>query len=828
MTDAATISKAMPLTGYRVIDLTRREGGLCAQILGDLGADVVLIEPPGGADLRRRAPFIGTRRDPDASLTFRAYARGKRSIVLDLAAPEDRETLRALLERADFLIESEPVGALGQLGFGTDELRALNPRLIHVSITPFGSTGPRAHWQGSDIVVMAAGGPMAIAGDDDRPPVRTSVPQAFQHAAIEAAFGALVALHERHRSGLGQHVDISAQQNVTICTQSSIVAAAVGNPVIERSAKGPKVGPLQLRLTYPAADGFCSITHIFGATVGPATQRLMAYVHRRGFCDETMRDKDWIGYGQLLATGIESIENFELAKQAVAACTSATPKAELLDAAMQHRLLLAPISTMVDVCSSPQLAAREYFQVPVGEPDGLRYPGPFAKFSATPIRYERAAPQLNADRDAIARQWLGDAGPPDIAAQAASAWQPNHDDPRPLAGLKVLDFMWAIAGPQSTKMLADFGATVVRIESSSRLDVCRTVQPFMNGSNDPEESALFHSANVGKLLVTLDLTKPEAKQVVYDLVRWADVVCESFSPKAMKAFGFDWDVLREINPQLVMLSTCLMGQTGPLALYAGYGNLAAAISGFHEVAGWPDRDPAGPYGAYTDYIAPRYNASAILAALEHRRRTGEGQYIDMAQAEAALHFLAPAVLNYGANHDVSTRMGNADLQYAPHGAYPAAGTDRWVAIACETELQWQALAPLLGVRADDARFATAAERKSSEATLDALISEYTRSRAADVIAETLQAVGVPAYAVQNSPEAIVDPQLAHFGHFVRLDHPHGGTTTIEGPRVHLARTPGRSGTTVPTFGSGTQTVLSEILRYDDERIAELAIAGVLE
>ena len=818
-------SSPRPLTGYRVLDLTRLEGALCAQVLGDLGADVVQIEPPGGAESRQRAPFINGRKDPAASLTWKAFARGKRSIVLDRNDPADLQILRQLIVHADVLVESEPTRTCIAPGLDAAGLSALNPRLIHVSITPFGSAGPRAHWLGSDIVVMASGGPMAITGDDDRPPVRTSVPQAYQHAAIEGAFGALVALHERHRSGLGQHVDISAQQCVTICTQSAIVTAAINSSAVTRNAKGPRLGGIQLRLTYPARDGFCAITHIFGAAAGPATARLMRYVHGRGFCDEPMRDKDWVGYGQLLATGQEPMEAFEAAKAAVAACTGATNKLDLLDVAMAERLLLAPVTTVADLLESPQFASRGYFQVPPGEPDGLRYPGPFARFSRTPIRYDRAAPALDAHRDEILAG-LNTKSTPDIPP--GTAWTDDPLDGRPLSGLKILDFMWAIAGPATTRALADFGATVVRIESSTRLDVCRTVAPFMNQSNDPEESALFHGANAGKLMLTLDLTKPESKDVVFDLVRWADVVCESYSPKAMKAFGLDWETLRGVNPRLIMLSTCLMGQTGPLAMYAGFGNLAAAITGFHEVAGWPDRDPVGPFGAYTDYIAPRYNGAAILAALEHRRRTGEGQYIDMSQAEAAVHFLSPAILDYEANGHVTTRMGNADLQYAPHGAYPTQGDDRWIAIACEDDQQWQAIATLAGIRADDPRFVSVEKRKANQSDLDVLLRTFTSVHDAVSLAERLQSHGVPAYPVQNSAEAVLDPQLNHFGHFHRVTHPSGGHSVIETTRARLSRTPGRPADVAPTFGAGMMEVLQGILGYDEERVGGLLVAGALE
>jgi len=229
---------------------------------------------------------------------------------------------------------------------------------------------------------------------------------------------------------------------------------------------------------------------------------------------------------------------------------------------------------------------------------------------------------------------------------------PGSDGELPLAGVKVLDFMWAIAGPMSTRMLADYGATVIRVESTTRTDASRTLRPFVDATSNLETSALFHNCNASKRMISLDLGRPETRDVVLDLVRWADVVCESFTPGTMKKLGFDYEALVAVNPQLIMLNTCLMGQTGPLATFAGYGNLAAALTGLFAYTGWRDRSPAGPFSAYTDYIAPKFGASVILAALEYRRRTGKGQSIDFSQGEAALHFLAPAVLDGFVNGNI--------------------------------------------------------------------------------------------------------------------------------------------------------------------------------
>ncbi|MGE0623784.1 MAG: CaiB/BaiF CoA transferase family protein [Pseudomonadales bacterium] len=810
----------MLLSPYRVLDLTHTHGTLCAQILGDLGADVIQVEPPGGAPGRHLGPFLRGAVDSEASLYWWGYARGKRSMELDIAA--DPETFLRLVERTDFLIDAEPVGSLAARGLDYATLAARNPGLIQVSLTPYGGTGPKAQWAASDITLAASAGPMALTGDEDRPPLRVSVPQVWHHTAAEAAAGAMVALHERHRSGLGQHVVVSAQQAMTMATQGYSLSAAVGDEILGRISGGIRVGDLRIQLTYPAKDGFVSITHLFGATLGPPTRRLMEYVFDEGFCDAATRDKDWLAYGLLLASGEEPIEEFERVKRCVAACTAAKTKAELLDAAMTRRLLLAPMSTIEDVVTSEQFSARNYFDRPSGEGPAaeLAYPGPFARFSATPMAKRARPPKIGEHTQEI----LAELDRLPARSHAAA----DADPALPLAGVKVLDFMWALAGPGATRLLADWGATVIRVESSSRLCVGRTIRPFIGRDESPEMSAVFHTTNAGKRMLTLNLTSPEGREVARDLVRWADVVTESFSPKAMKAFGLDYASLTAIKPDLIMLSTCLMGQTGPLAMFAGYGNLAAAIAGFYSICGWPDRAPAGPFGAYTDYIAPRYNAIAVLAALDHKRRTGEGQHIDLAQAEAAMHFLTPAILDYAANGRVQAGLGNRDLNYAPHGAYPVAGEDRYIAIACETDAQWQALSALVPGLEATAELASVAGRLAHQDTLDTAIANWTRTQDGRALEQTLQAAGVPAAVVQNSPELVTDPQLSHQGHFIRLPHPEGGETAIEASRIRMSRSVPVVDSSAPTFNRDMLYVLNEVLGYDDEKLGELLVSGALE
>jgi crotonobetainyl-CoA:carnitine CoA-transferase CaiB-like acyl-CoA transferase len=401
--------------------------------------------------------------------------------------------------------------------------------------------------------------------------------------------------------------------------------------------------------------------------------------------------------------------------------------------------------------------------------------------------------------------------------------------PLPLSDVKILDFMWVLAGPGITRSMADYGATVIRIESTLRVDPTRTVGPFKDNNTDPEYSALYGNNNAGKLGLSLDLSKPEARAIVFDLVRWADVVSESFSPKAMRAWGFDYESLRAIKPDIVMISSCLMGQTGPLARFAGFGNLAAALCGFYNLVGWPDRSPSGPYSAYTDYIAPRFGLAALMAALIHRKRTGQGQYIDQAQAESALQMLTLPILDSVASGRKYTPVGNDDLEHAPHGVYPAAGEDRWVAIACRTDEHWRALCAAMRQPqlADNSCFATFPARRGHREELDRVIGEWTRQRTPQETEQMLQAHGVPAHTVQNTFDANDDPQLRHRRHFVRVNHSAAGDTFVENSRFKLSRTPADVSRASNALGQHSQYVFEKILGYSDERISELVAAGIL-
>jgi len=402
------------LAPYRVLDLTDERGLLCGQLLGMLGADVIQIEPPGGSPARRLGPFADDVVHLDRSLYWWAYARSKRSLTLDLERPRGRELFHALVASAHFVVESDRPGAMAARGLGYDGLAALNPALVYVSITPFGQAGPRAGWADADLILLAAGGPLVLTGDADRPPVRLPIPQAYLHASADAAVGAMIAHHERARSGQGQHVDVSAQQSVALATQSYILCDLVGHTPVRRSAGGLVNGPIHLRLLFPAKDGHVAITFLFGSAIGPFSRRLMEWICEEGGCDAATRDKDWIAYTELLLSGAEPIAEFDRVKAVVEAFTRTRTKAELLDASLARGLLIAPVSTLDEVLESPQLAARAYWQdVPHPELDRtVRHPGAFARFGASPLGATRRAPLVGEHTDEILRDVLGvgDAG----------------------------------------------------------------------------------------------------------------------------------------------------------------------------------------------------------------------------------------------------------------------------------------------------------------------------------------------------------------------------------------------------------------------------------
>jgi crotonobetainyl-CoA:carnitine CoA-transferase CaiB-like acyl-CoA transferase len=401
---------------------------------------------------------------------------------------------------------------------------------------------------------------------------------------------------------------------------------------------------------------------------------------------------------------------------------------------------------------------------------------------------------------------------------------------RPLEGINILDFFWVAVGPMTTSYLAEYGATVVRVESARRPEVLRNAPPFGGNQRGLNRSAYYANYNANKYGFGLNMAHPKAIDMVRRLVRWADVVTENFTPGTMEKWGLGYQELCQIKPDIILFSTSMLGRGGPYSRQPGFGPVLSSLSGMTGVTGWPDRPPTNPYGAYTDFIVPRFALPTLIAALDYRRRTGRGQHLDISQLEAALHFMAPLLLDYANNGHEPRRMGNRHAAAAPHGAFPCQGDDRWCTIACTTDAEWQALCQVMGHPewAQEERFYTLLGRKAHEDELEARLSAWTRDWDAAELMHALQQAGVPAGMVASNKDLLEDPQLQYRGHFVYMEHAELGRHPVQRSEFRLSQAPAEHRWPAPSLGQHTVQVCQDILGMSTDEITALIAEEVLE
>ncbi|RIK98138.1 MAG: CoA transferase [Proteobacteria bacterium] len=398
-----------------------------------------------------------------------------------------------------------------------------------------------------------------------------------------------------------------------------------------------------------------------------------------------------------------------------------------------------------------------------------------------------------------------------------------------LADVRVLELGAGAAGPLATRYLAEHGATVVRVESSRRPDVLRTLHARPGQPLDLDASPMYALANPDKWSVAIDLQTPAGAELVLRLADWADVVAQNFAPGAMDKRGLGPDALLARNPRLVVVTSALFGQTGPQRHYPGFGGQGSAIAGFNALTGWPDREPIGPWATITDSLSPRYAALLVAAALLERRRSGRGRHIDVSQVETGVYSLSEAVVRASAGSDVPLRAGNRQAGAAPHGVYPCAGDDAWIAISVLCDEQWRALVGLMGepAWALDPRWTTALGREANQHELDRRLGEWTRGGGAYARMAALQEVGVPAGVVQDFRQLLRDPQLAARRHFAVLDHAALGPLPYERSGFRLSASPAGFEDSGPLLGEDNDVVLGEILGLSEDEIERLVAEGVV-
>ena len=399
-----------------------------------------------------------------------------------------------------------------------------------------------------------------------------------------------------------------------------------------------------------------------------------------------------------------------------------------------------------------------------------------------------------------------------------------------LAGIKVVDFSWYAVGPQTARHLADHGAEVIRVESSTSMDALRLGGPFKDDISGLNRSGYFNNQNPNKYGITLNLKLPQAVEIARKLVARADVIVESFTGGVMERFGLAYDDLKKIKPDIIMVSASAQGRDGPHSDHSCFGHVIQALCGVNHLSGWPDGYPVGAYGPYTDYFVPHMVTAALLAALAYRRRTGRGQYIDLSQFEAGIHCLETAILDYTVNGREQNRMGNRHPQASPHGVYRCRGEDRWCTIAVLTDNEWQNFCRVVGDPqwCRNSKFASLAGRLDNADELDRLVEQWTLNYQAEQVMKMMQSAGVAAGVVQTSQDLHADPQLKHRNHYWVLNHPETGPATYDSPAYKLSKTPGQPRMPAPCIGEHNMFVCTELLGMSDDEFVGLMAEGIFE
>ncbi|MFN0146349.1 MAG: CaiB/BaiF CoA transferase family protein [Dehalococcoidia bacterium] len=801
------------LTGLRVLECGDFVAApFAATILGHLGADVVKIEPPGGDSSRARGPYPPGAAGPETGGLHLFLDQAKRSVAADLDTAEGQATLRRLAAAADLLIVSGSIDAVRRRGLTYEALKAVNPRLVVTTITPQGLQAADTARPLRDLTDLATSGWLSLCptglDDPDLPPLKPFGQQSHYQAGLHGVIASLGALAARDGDGLGQGVDVSVQAVVASQLEiglmhylySGVVASRLGVRIL-----GPW-GMVQLE------DGLLFIV----AVTEDDWKRLLAF----------LGNPDW-AESELFADRMARAASNDALLPLIESELAGRTVAETYAALQEIRVPCAPINGMKQLLEHPHLAARGFYHE-VDHPVAGRwtYPGAQWLFSATPWEVGRRAPLLGEHTAGVMAEWA-----PPTAQPAPDAAIETVRPRLPLEGVRVVAFIWVWAGPVAGMQLAHLGADVIRVESSLRRDTLRAgVGPHWQGQPGPNRSGYVNQYNQGLRSLTLNLKDPRALELAYALIRDADVVIDNFGAGAMERMGFGYETLRALNPDLIQVSMAGHGQTGPIAKYVAYGPTQVPSIGLASLTGYPGGGPQEVGISYGDPNGGLCAAIGVLAALRHRNTTGEGQYVDMSQWEAAIPLVAEGLLTYQMTGEQPPRMGNRDEFEAPQGVFPCLGEDRWVAISCWSDAEWRALARTIGRDdlAADATLGTRAGRKAREAELEGAISAWTSTRKAEEAAATLRAAAVPAQPVFTTKEVVEDPELAARDFWVRLPHPETAGAQHAGIPWRLSGTPLRVRSAAPALGQHTDEVLAGVLGLAEAEIRSLREGGALD
>ena len=832
---------AGPLEGIRVLDLTRDVAGPYAtKLFADFGADVLKVEPLDGDPSRRYGPFFGDDDHPEKSGLFLHLNTNKRSVTLDVATEEGAETVRRLAATSHIVFEDFAPGQMDAWDIGWETLSAGRDDLVLCSITPFGQTGPYRDFRGSEITLQAMGGPMLLNGHIDREPLKLGGHTAHYHAGVAAAYAAMLARFRVEAGGPGDRIDLAVYECQAGCRDRRTIfltATAYTGAVSKR-------GGTEVRMGQGVRE--CKDGYISAAAAGGRVPMLLAWIGREDLIGNQDLYKPTAFIPQELVDEVENSWHEYLMR---------TNKADAMARAQELGILGGPILTVGDLLKDPHYRDRGAWDTIDHPHTGpIEYPGRPMIMSASPRPQPRRAPLLGEHNGALEREdpWMAPT-PPRPLLNGAAGSVAEKSASLPLEGIRVADITVVWAGPAVTQMLGEWGAEVIRVEPITR------IQPSSRGADqtltkeqakqaaergqligaypdfDPKEdrwnrSPAFNSHSRNKKSMACDITTPEGKEAFLKLIEVSDVFVENNVPETIEKAGITWEVLKEVNPRLIMLRMPGFGLDGPYKNYRVFGSHAEGMIGHHYLRGYPDASPAYTGNALTaDGNAGVLGAVAVMMGLRHRERTGEGQQIEMPLAESFLPNIGEFILDYTMNGRVVPPQGNTHPHHAPHNVYATEGEDQWIAIDVATDEEFAALCGVLGAPAlaSDARFAGTAARLAHRDELDAELAKLIAPYDKEQLFRELQAAGVTAAPLHDELEALADEQLAAREWFREIHMPTVGTHRYPGYLFKMRNTPDEVRLPPPLLGEHNEEVYLDILGYSRERYEALVEQGLV-
>ena len=787
----------LPLAGVRAVDLTDKRGGMCGRLLADLGAEVLLVEPPGGASLRSAAPVTD-----GASLLFAAQNANKRGVELDWRQPAGRDQLLDLVAGADILIEDQPPGCLAAAGLGSAELRHRNPRLVITSITDFGQTGPYRDWVGTNWVHMALSSVLSRSGSPGLPPLMPPGRLAYEHAAAQAAWVTLVAYWSALETGSGERADVSVLEATV---QSMDAAFGIGGsatggvPASDLPPGRPDAGFMYP--IFPCADG-----HVRICLLAKRQWRAMfGWLGEPADFADPKYDKNAKRYA-------DRARLYPL----IGALFAGQKHADLVAEGQRRGIPIESVNTPADVLADDHLQAR----------------GAWAEItlpSGRTGRIPQGCLEVNGRRAgyrASLEDFVGRRAPRPAGVPGTSFTEARTSNRGPLSGLRVLDLGVIVVGAETGRLFADLGADVIKVESKAFPDGSRA------SSAAGTVSASFAWGHRNKRSMGIDLRSPQGKELFLRLAAVSDVVLSNFKPGTLEALGLGYDALREANAQIVVVDSSALGSSGPASRRMGYGPLVRARTGLTSLWRYPDQPESycDAITVYPDHTAARIGAAGALAALIARRRTGQGGIVSVSQAEVMLTQFSAEFLRESLYPGSMVPIGNRGEFDAPWGVYACAGEDQWCVITVRGDHDWRRLAAAIEAEdlAANPELSTTRGRLARRETVERRVGAWTSQRTPTEVMTELQQVGVPAAAMLRVNELRTDPHLAARGFFTTLHQPQLGDLPTETGPAAFDRIGVRAPQPAPLPGQHTREIAKQLLELDEAETERLLDRGVLE